>query len=340
MKCISGITSFSSQPTVSCRGNPLRRSAPDDSSPDASAAKGFRRQADVGIDDRPAAGYRASWARIQHACCFPHQPGGSSSPGTSRTLPSSRERSPDDRGRRVLGPIVEHQDLDLDPPARERGGDRRPDHGLLVPRRGSTPRPRVALRLPSTPGVGGRRGGCPAPAAPTPGPASRRRGRSRRGGRSFGRIPPVGAVGRSNASGRFNSPAGGRVACSARKVRPPSQARDPPPGIINAADPGCPLDQGREWRPGRVRSPRSPGHRARASSDRSIAEVQSRGDRLRPFPTSMGRPNRRRTSGQRSFQNGYSMASGTMIASRSRWARWPIPDFSLVGRSRGSTNSP
>ena len=98
------------------------------------------------------------------------------------------------------------------------------------------------------------------------------------------------------------------------KGRPAESGPDPPPDIINAADPGCPPEQGQEGI--RIAAPRFGRQGVElSSSDRAIVAVHSRGERMSPDSISIGRPNRIRTSGHRSIQNGYSMAIGKTIAS-------------------------
>ena len=63
---------------------------------------------------KTSSGWRACRARTQQACCLPHQPAGSSGARASRTRSSAAASSCDDRGRPVVGVVVEDDDLELD----------------------------------------------------------------------------------------------------------------------------------------------------------------------------------------------------------------------------------
>ena len=134
MKWISGITIFSSSPTVSWRGKPLTRSAADSSRKCRHPRQRVGREPDVGVEENeqrmraspgqdPAGVLLAAPARRQRR------------PRISRTRGRRAGELGDDRRRGVLGVVVEDDHLEIDPATGQCRRDRRADRVFLVPGR-------------------------------------------------------------------------------------------------------------------------------------------------------------------------------------------------------------
>ena len=231
------------QADVSCRGNPLSRSAPDCLQPRRQSAKGFGRQADVGIDEdqQRSIGPRGRGSSRRAACHT--SPAAVPRPGRAGPASSRREISA------TIAAVASS-----DRSSSTRTSTSTPRLAIAAetdaPMTASSSRAGINTETAGRPSLPVDSGGWEEDAEVVPHQHRRHQGQhrgdegeSRRGGRSFGRIPPVGAVGRSNERPVRRRRPGDASHARRRKRSPAEPGPRPPPRIINAAHPGCPLDQ-------------------------------------------------------------------------------------------------